>query len=141
MITQELIDWVKQQIQQGAKPDDIRQILLASGWTEIYINQALNQTSNSANVPIPVPLPPVDQKILRRNGIIGLIWLITPMATLILTLILWGISYAIIPGVGELGKAILSIVNILLSLLGLVSFLGLFVGFIVGIIYLSKSDF
>ena len=59
MITQELLAYVRQQVQQGISDETIKSTLLTSGWTEIDVHQALNlippQTSPVAQLPLAQP--------------------------------------------------------------------------------------
>jgi hypothetical protein len=151
MITQELLDWIKQQKQNGVSTEEIRQALLGSGWNNDQVSQALGQTSN---VPMPAMASPEKvQECKRRNAKTmktGFMWLFLPWAILIVTLLLWALVYLISPHAYSnggyfpektLGMATASIANIILSLVGIVAFILTFVGVVVGIIKLSKIDY
>lgn len=48
MITQQLLDYINRQVQLGVPADQIKAGLLASGWQEIDINQAMS----AMNLPV-----------------------------------------------------------------------------------------
>lgn len=50
MINQQLVDYIKQQSQQGISPENIKNNLLSNGWTETDINQAYSGLSTSPPV-------------------------------------------------------------------------------------------
>lgn len=50
MPAQELLDYVKEQLERGARAEDIKQVLLNQGWNPADVQQAMNQSTS--------PLPP-----------------------------------------------------------------------------------
>jgi hypothetical protein len=54
MITQELVRFIKEQIEKGKSEEDIRQALLLQGWRDIDINEGFNVIKNPiSNIPTP----------------------------------------------------------------------------------------
>ncbi len=64
MVTQQLLDYINQQIQNGTSKDDIRKTLLKSNWSENDINQAFE--SIKSGVP-PVPQQATNASTLPDN--------------------------------------------------------------------------
>src|SRR3989344_4380577 len=54
MVTQQLLDYINQQLQSGINKDQLKNTLITSGWNEKDIDEALNKTnsfsSNSASI-------------------------------------------------------------------------------------------
>jgi hypothetical protein len=137
MITQELLDWVKQQIDHGIAPEEVRKTLLASGWQEVDVTYAFSHIT----APTAVGLSLADQeneKINEKKRKIGSIWLLVPPSVFIVSIVLWAISYFFLLTVGETGKAIFPIFSVILSIINIVAALGTLVGFIVGLVYLNR---
>lgn len=81
---------------------------------------------------------------MDRNKKIGLAWLIGPIATLILSLILHAITIyvtqALFPGNNpEAGRGVARIVSMVLSLAGMFSVIGIIVGVPIGVVYLKRA--
>jgi len=53
MVTQQLIDFIKEQLTDGKKEEDIRQTLSLHGWSEADIDSAFNMAKVGANIPSP----------------------------------------------------------------------------------------
>lgn len=75
----------------------------------------------------------------ERNKKIGILWLIGPWAGLILILIFFGIVKALL-GLGETQTMLISIINVILGLLGLICVAGIIIGIPLGIHYLKKEE-
>ena len=54
MTTQELLNYIKEQLRRGASKEDIKKNLLSSGWEEKDINEGLSVTSGTLKTDIPV---------------------------------------------------------------------------------------
>lgn len=79
------------------------------------------------------------EKTKKRNKKIGFFWLIAPFATLILTLVVFSITSFIFSTSVENDSVLISqIVKLILSLIGLVSTIGIMIGIPLGIVYLNK---
>ncbi len=63
VVTQELIDYIQQELQKGANPSKITSDLTSQGWTTEDIEEALRQMENvpQNQVQAPSPLPPLQQ--------------------------------------------------------------------------------
>jgi hypothetical protein len=74
MVTQELLDYLKSQTQAGVNPDELKNILLAQGWSIEDINLAFQQqSSHQTNSPsIPLPSTPTAVQKPRRKSLLGL---------------------------------------------------------------------
>ncbi|MEK7679317.1 MAG: hypothetical protein AAB356_03905, partial [Deltaproteobacteria bacterium] len=87
------------------------------------------------------------EKRKKRNKKVGLFWLITPIATLAAILFVYAtVSFVInqLAGVGTETESnyivVFQIINVLLSLLGIVAVVGVIIGIPLGIVYLNKRD-
>lgn len=81
----------------------------------------------------------------NHNRKIGIFWLIAPLCVLIIDLILYSISKFVLSVVisntaSNLVIVVGQMVNIVFGLLGIVAVIGIPLGIIVGIIYLTRSD-
>ena len=82
---------------------------------------------------------------MDRNKKIGVLWLIAPFVTLVLTLVLWAITLFVITNANvsgnnsDAGRTVAQLINFVLSLVGLVAVLGIIVGVPVGISYLVRK--
>lgn len=70
MVTQQLIDFIKEQLGQGKKEEDLKQALLLQGWKEEDINQGILSVKNPG-MDIPSPPPVVSEKSTTRLANIG----------------------------------------------------------------------
>lgn len=57
MVNQQLLDYIKQQLSQGANGDQIKNSLTANGWQAQDVDEAFSLASNPSNQPQPVPPP------------------------------------------------------------------------------------
>ena len=62
MITQQLLEYIKQSLERGKSPEDIKNALLANGWKEEDVNEGCNQVMGtaSASQSTPESQPPVE---------------------------------------------------------------------------------
>ena len=68
MVTQQLVDYIKQQLQSGISRDNIKSALVTNGWSENDIIQALNAMDNQpaqANLTATTGKP-ISKKIIMR---------------------------------------------------------------------------
>ena len=56
MINQQLLDYIKQQLQQGVSPDNIKIALRSNGWGDEDINEAFNNLAMSSSSVAPGPI-------------------------------------------------------------------------------------
>jgi hypothetical protein len=86
------------------------------------------------------------EKRKKRNEKIGLLWLITPIATLFAVLFVYAIisfvdSALVSADTGyENNNVVVSIIKVVLSLFGVAAIVGIIIGVPLGIIYLNKRD-
>ncbi len=79
MVTQELLDYIKAQMQQGVSPDSIKTTLLSHGWLQPDIDTALEGLQQAQNSPLgdqpPLNIQSQDQKgnFIKKLGIVTLI--------------------------------------------------------------------
>lgn len=75
MTNQQLLDYIKQQLQQGIGREQIKSSLIANGWQENDINEAFATLSNN---PVPPPQSPPPQRTLTTlpgaTAILGQAW-------------------------------------------------------------------
>lgn len=57
MVNQQILDYIKQQLQQGINKEQIKSSLMANNWQEADINEAFALISNSASI-LQSPIPP-----------------------------------------------------------------------------------
>jgi len=95
-----------------------------------------------------VPTPPTSNNFndgdwyirSKKNKIKGILWLTLPIVTLAIIMASWAIIKFITLQSAFTNYTAISILNIILSLLGIVAVLGLIVGIPLGIIYLAKKE-
>jgi uncharacterized membrane protein len=84
--------------------------------------------------------------VSSRNKKIGLFLLIGPFAGVVLTLLAYTVVSFVTTSMGissestDLGRAIVNIIQLILSLIGLISVVGIVVGIPLGITYLNKKE-
>ncbi len=83
---------------------------------------------------------------MERNKKIGILWLVVPILTLFLCLSLWAITIFALHNVSSAagtssaaGSTIAQLINVALSLVGILAVIGIVVGIPVGIIYLLRK--
>ena len=59
MINQQILDYIKQQLQQGVSREQIKSSLMTNGWSESDINEAFTSLSNNS---VPLPQSPISQQ-------------------------------------------------------------------------------
>ncbi|MBU0897938.1 hypothetical protein KKC67_01830 [Patescibacteria group bacterium] len=79
MINQQLLDYIKQQTQQGVSNEEIKNALTTSGWQAQDIEEAfsfiLNPDSQPLQVPLSAPLPiQTTASLLSASAILGQAW-------------------------------------------------------------------
>ncbi len=67
MQNKQLLDYIKQQIQQGVVIEGIRSALIRSGWNENDVNQAF--TELKVEMPKETPVPPPQSNPVQANPI------------------------------------------------------------------------
>lgn len=127
MINQQLIDYIKQQTQQGVSPDNMRIALRSNGWTDTDINEALANLSaplsNVSFIPINQVSTPKGVKIISVLYFLGSI-----LALGFGALAIFGASFFTqVLGTGFFGKffAVGGIIFIALGILGISVGIGL----------------
>ncbi len=76
MINQQILDYIKQQLQQGISREQIKSSLMSNGWQESDINEAFGTISNNP-VPSPhspVPPQPTINSLPGATAILGQAW-------------------------------------------------------------------
>jgi len=72
MITSDLLDYIKQQLEQGFSKEQIKNVLLNSGWEEKDIDEAfysiLNTQLSSGMLQVPIPQAQTIQIILNPDN-------------------------------------------------------------------------
>ena len=115
MINQQILDFIKQQLQQGVSREQIKSSLMTNGWSENDINEAFTNLSNNS-VPLPQsPMSPQTQASLPgATAIFGQAWSLykqrlgTFLGIMIIPmLVLIGLT-ALLAGGGFLGLTLLS---------------------------------
>jgi hypothetical protein len=68
MITQTILDYIKSQLDQGVDQNKIKADLMANGWSESDLQQALSSLHASSQTPIPnnVPTPPSNNVVIHK---------------------------------------------------------------------------
>lgn len=71
MVTQQLLDYIKQQTQMGKTQAEITQALLGQGWQESDVNQAFAGASSQGGIPLPINAElPKARQILNEAWVI-----------------------------------------------------------------------
>jgi hypothetical protein len=130
MINQEILNYIKQQLQQGAPPETIKNLLRTNGWTDIDLAQAFASlaTQPSNNIPASVP---ASNNIPRPKGvkvISVLYFLVSLMALGFSGLAIFGANFfAQYPEIGFFSKffVIGGVIFIILSIFGILIGIGL----------------
>lgn len=139
MTNQQLLDYIKQQLQQGVSREQIKSSLLTNGWQENDINEAFLTLSNN---PVPSPQSPALQPTLTAlpgaTAILGQAWSLykqrlgTFLGIMIIPMLVLIGLLAVLAGGGFLGLTLLSSKFAaggigLLILLAIVFFLAIFI--------------
>ena len=118
MANQQLFNYVKQQLQQGKKEDEIKSELLGAGWEEADINQAFGMSSSSQPPrPSTPPVPPV-ASTFTPTGLQQLdskaVWVFFLRWVFVFLVIVWfiggGIMVTLIGWVGSLIGLIIALI-------------------------------
>jgi hypothetical protein len=114
MVNQQLLDYIKQQIQQGVDREQIKNSLLANGWQEEDINEAFALIFN----PAPSPQSPAPQSAITTlpsaTAILGQAWelykqrLGTFLGIMIISMLMLVAVVAVFAGLGLLRFTLLS---------------------------------
>ncbi len=125
MVQQQLIDYIKECLGRGIKPDVISAQLIQSGWAQATVNQALDATQAGYK-----QKPQDPHKV--RNGIL---WICSPFILLVSVSLIQFVARLANPNArGGLG------INIISLLIGVAAIILIPVGLIVGIMKLSKKS-
>jgi hypothetical protein len=97
------------------------------------------------SVPQNPPQPPITNEERKKNKKKAVFWLIAPISTLFIVIVLWAVVAYIAArllsvGTGAGITTILQLVNIVLGFVGLVSILAIPTGIVLGIYYLMKKS-
>jgi hypothetical protein len=77
MVNQQLLDYIKQQLQQGANKEQIKNSLMSQGWQARDIDEAFSFIENPTSQSQPVPPPPQTISSLPgATAILGQAWII-----------------------------------------------------------------
>lgn len=75
MVNQQLLDYIRQQLQQGVSREQIKSSLLANGWQEADINETFALISNPAHSPqSPITSQPTITALPGASAILGQAW-------------------------------------------------------------------
>lgn len=116
MTNQQLLDYIKQRLQQGVAKEEIKNALLAQGWQEEDIDEAFYSASSSPSQP-QQPSAPSQQTISSLPGavaILGQAWSIykqrlgTFLGVMIIPMLIMTALLAVLAGGGFLGFTLLS---------------------------------
>ena len=139
MINQQILDYIKQQLQQGVSREQIKSSLMTNGWSESDINEAFTSLSNNS---VPLPQSPISQQtqasLPGATAIFGQAWSLykqrlgTFLGIMIIPMLVLIGLLALLAGGGFLGLTLLSskfaVGGIgLLILLAIVFFLAIFI--------------
>jgi len=77
MINQQLLDYIKQQLQRGASQEQIKNSLMASGWRESDVNEVFSSVSNVSSHQSQAPIPQQTVASLpSATALLGQAWII-----------------------------------------------------------------
>lgn len=80
MVNQQLLDYIKEQLQQGVNGEQIKQSLLTNGWQSVAIEEAFNTITQTLTQPRNLSVPnPVKAYNPRRYDLIGLFFSLIPV--------------------------------------------------------------
>ncbi len=149
MVTQQLLDYIKQQTQTGKNKEEITTALLAKGWRAQDVEQAFAGMTSGAPLPVAAELPKSKQILkeswaIYKNRFKTLITIILIPATCYLLFILLGALIAAITG-GLLKQSpgsiqVLAIVGIILAAIAVIFFIYLYVWATVAQLYAIKDQ-
>jgi len=115
MVHQQLLDYIKQQLQQGISKEQIKSSLIANGWQAQDVDEAFASIQNPANHSQSVP-PPTQTipSLPSATAILGQAWAIykqrlgTFLGVMIIPMLVMIAAFAIFAGGGFLGISLLS---------------------------------
>lgn len=162
MISQELINYIKQRQSQGIGAETIKSELRQAGWQEADIQAGFNPSAGN----IPVPMGAVQGQLVpsKKFRRLGMFFIIGPIIMLAFVLVMYAvvsflvrttvsqlpaveglndsINYATNAtwGTQDLGSVIMLMVNVVLGFIAIISVLGIIVGTIIGIIFFNKKE-
>mgnify|MGYP001587406703 CR=1 FL=1 len=115
MVNQQLLDYIKQQTQQGISKEQIKSSLMTNGWQAQDIDEAFSFVSNPANQSSPVPPPAKTISSLPgATAIFGQAWTIykqrlgTFLGVMAIPMLIMVVLLAVLAGGGLLGISLLS---------------------------------
>ena len=136
MENQELKHYIDTQLAGGTSPDELKKLLMHHGWAPEIVDAHMPPTVPAAPALVEVGGtgaidggPYIDDRKKRKWAIF---FLVLPFALLVLILIVFAVNAL------EAGSAA-KIVNVALSLLGLLAFLSIFVCIPIGVVLLVRS--
>jgi Tfp pilus assembly protein PilE len=115
MVNQQLLDYIKQQLQQGISKEQIKSSLVTNGWQAQDIDEAFSFISNPTSQSSPVP-PPAQtiSSLPGATAIFGQAWAIykqrlgTFLGVMAIPMLIMIVLLAIVAGGGLLGVSLLS---------------------------------
>jgi len=115
MVNQQLLDYIKQQLQQGINKEQIKSSLMASGWQAQDIEEAFSFVSNPASQSSSVP-PPAQtiSSLPGATAIFGQAWTIyksrlgTFLGIMVIPMLIMVVLLAVLAGGVLLGVSLLS---------------------------------
>ena len=115
MINQQILDYIKQQLQQGVSREQIKSSLITNGWSENDINEAFATLSTNS---VPLPQSPMSQQtqasLPGATAIFGQAWSLykqrlgTFLGIMIIPMLVLIGLLAVLAGGGFLGLTLLS---------------------------------
>jgi hypothetical protein len=143
MDNKQLTDYISKARQGGHNDDQIKSELKKSGWPDNDIEAAL-ATPIEIQAPSPGSSQPPFYQFSAKNRRRGLMWLIGPVISFILVLVIYAVAVFIINALASPEAATddtaVNVLRIIVGFLGLASVASIFVGFFVGIRYLNKKE-
>lgn len=106
--TAQAIEYIKNQLQQGASKESIRQSLMQSGWGEVSIQQAFDGVEN-------LSLHAASSEPKKSSVLVGVLWILSSIIVLSVVLTL-----NIIVRFTGISSQVINIISILLGMVGVI---------------------
>lgn len=148
MQNEQLTTYIRQCLNQGMQPGDIRSKLIQGGWQQILVDTTLAQLGYVVPTTVQQPTASDPRRVQK-----GVLWILSPYILLfVIALLQLVVRFALQSGTGtdveleteldteaNTASLVASLINIFSILAGLVAVILIPVGFIIGIIKITKK--
>lgn len=135
--TQQLVTYIQSQITAGVPAPAIKQALLQNNWNPQLVDQAFAQVSGFSQSASPTSTPAMTQSESPKHKKKAILWITSPFIVFAIAVIIALIG-SVVTGGSDSG-GLTSMFSILTTIFGLIGFVLLVVGPLLGILLLKKK--